>query len=47
MALTLTPATGPVLDQILRETYPLWGGGLSFEAIAEQSVDFFLRALHG
>ncbi len=32
MALTLTPATGPVLDHILRDTYPLWGGGLSFEA---------------
>lgn len=34
MALTLTPATGPVLDQILRDTYPLWGGGLSFDAYA-------------
>ena len=32
MALTLTPATGPVLDQILRDTYPVWGGGLSFDA---------------
>jgi len=32
MALTLTPATGPVLDQILRDTYPIWGGGLSFDA---------------
>ena len=32
MALTLTPATGPVLDHILRDTYPIWGGGLSFEA---------------
>lgn len=31
MALTLTPATGPALDQILRDTYPLWGGGLSFD----------------
>jgi hypothetical protein len=35
MSLTLTPATGPVLDQILRDTYPLWGGGLSFEAYAK------------
>jgi hypothetical protein len=34
MALTLTPATGPMLEQILRETYPLWGGGLSYEAYA-------------
>ena len=31
MALTLTPANGPVLDQILRDTYPIWGGGLSFD----------------
>ncbi len=34
MALTLTPATGPVLDQILRDTYPIWGGGLTFGAYA-------------
>jgi hypothetical protein len=34
MALTLSSATGPVLEQILRETYPLWGGGLSYEAYA-------------
>lgn len=34
MALTLTAATGPVLDHILRDTYPIWGGGLSFEAYA-------------
>lgn len=39
MALTLTPATGPVLDQILRDTYPLWGGGLSFDA--------YVRFQHG
>ncbi len=32
MALTLTPATGPVLNQILRDTYPIWGSGLSFSA---------------
>ena len=32
MALTLTPATGSVLDQILRDTYPIWGAGLSFGA---------------
>lgn len=31
MALTLTAAHGPVLDQILHDTFPLWGGGLSFE----------------
>jgi len=38
MALTLTPATGPVLDQILRDTYPIWGGGLSPEAYAKFQV---------
>jgi predicted N-acetyltransferase YhbS len=27
----LVPATGPYLDQILRETFPLWGEGLSYE----------------
>lgn len=32
MALTLTAASGPVLDQILHDTYPIWGGGLTFEA---------------
>jgi Acetyltransferase (GNAT) domain len=32
MALTLTSASGSLLDQILRETYPVWGGGLSFDA---------------
>lgn len=31
MAITLTAATGPVLDRILRDTYPIWGGGLSFD----------------
>jgi len=31
MALTLTAASGPLLDQILRDTYPVWGGGLSYD----------------
>ena len=26
----LVPATGPLLEQILRESFPLWGEGLSF-----------------
>lgn len=39
MPLTLTPANGPVLQQILRDTYPLWGGGLSFDA--------YVRFQHG
>lgn len=39
MALTLVPATGPVLEQIFRDTYPLWGGGLSF--------DRYVRFQHG
>lgn len=34
MALALTAASGPVLDQILRDTYPIWGGGLAFDAYA-------------
>lgn len=34
MALTLTAASGPTLDQILRDTYPIWGGGLAFDAYA-------------
>lgn len=34
MALTLTAASGPILDQILRDTYPIWGGGLTFDAYA-------------
>lgn len=34
MALTLTAASGPTLDQILRDTYPIWGGGLTFDAYA-------------
>lgn len=34
MALTLAPASGETLDQILRDTYPVWGGGLTFEAYA-------------
>ncbi|MEZ5419682.1 MAG: GNAT family N-acetyltransferase [Vicinamibacterales bacterium] len=38
MALTLTAASGPVLDQILHDTYPIWGGGLSFEAYARYQV---------
>lgn len=32
MALSLAAASGGVLDQILRDTYPVWGEGLSFEA---------------
>lgn len=38
MALTLTPATGPVLDHILRDTYPIWGGGLSLDAYTRFQV---------
>lgn len=34
MALTLTAASGPALEQILRDTYPIWGGGLTFDAYA-------------
>jgi predicted GNAT family acetyltransferase len=34
MALTLAAASGSMLDQILRDTYPVWGGGLTFEAYA-------------
>jgi predicted N-acetyltransferase YhbS len=32
MALTLAPATGTVLEHVLRDTYPVWGEGLSFDA---------------
>ena len=28
----LVPATGPFLQQILRESFPLWGDGLSYDA---------------
>ena len=38
MALTLTPATGSVLDQILRDTYPIWGGGLSLDGYTNFQV---------
>lgn len=34
MALRLETASASALDQILRETYPLWGGGLTFDAYA-------------
>ena len=34
MPLTLAPATGRVLEHVLRDTYPVWGDGLSFEAYA-------------
>ena len=34
MALTLNAATGPALDHILRDTYPIWGGGLTYDAYA-------------
>ncbi|HUU35953.1 MAG TPA: GNAT family N-acetyltransferase [Vicinamibacterales bacterium] len=34
MALRLETASHAVLDQILSETYPLWGGGLTFDAYA-------------
>lgn len=32
MGLSLAPASGTVEDQILHDTYPIWGEGLSFEA---------------
>jgi predicted N-acetyltransferase YhbS len=32
MALSLASASGPVLDHVLRDTYPVWGAGLSFDA---------------
>jgi predicted N-acetyltransferase YhbS len=32
MALSLAPATGTVLDHVLRDTYPVWGEGLTFDA---------------
>ena len=32
MALSLAPATGTVLEHVLRDTYPVWGEGLSFDA---------------
>ena len=32
MALRLESASDAALDQILRDTYPVWGGGLTFEA---------------
>lgn len=35
MALRLETASDAALDQILRETYPLWGGGLAFDAYAK------------
>ncbi|MGD9904619.1 MAG: GNAT family N-acetyltransferase [Vicinamibacterales bacterium] len=41
MALSLAAASGGVLDQILRETYPVWGEGLSFDAF--QRYDAGLR----
>jgi predicted N-acetyltransferase YhbS len=34
MALSLAPATGTVLEHVLRDTYPVWGEGLSFDAYA-------------
>ena len=34
MALSFAPATGTVLDHVLRDTYPVWGEGLSFDAYA-------------
>ena len=30
----LVPATGPLLDQILRDTFEIWGEGLSFPSYA-------------
>lgn len=35
MPLTLTPATGPLLDAILRDTYDIWNEGLSATAYAQ------------
>ena len=35
MALRLAAASDAALDQILRDTYPVWGGGLSFDAYAK------------
>ena len=35
MALRLETASDAALDQILRDTYPLWGGGLAFDAYAK------------
>jgi predicted N-acetyltransferase YhbS len=32
MALSLAPATGATLEHVLRDTYPVWGDGLSFDA---------------
>lgn len=34
MALSIAPAAGAVLEQILHDTYPVWGKGLSFTAYA-------------
>jgi predicted N-acetyltransferase YhbS len=34
MPLTLAPATGTALEHVLRDTYPVWGAGLSFAAYA-------------
>jgi GNAT superfamily N-acetyltransferase len=35
MALRLEAASRAALDQILRDTYPVWGGGLTFEKYAK------------
>ncbi len=35
MALRLETASDAALDQILRETHPVWGGGLAFDAYAK------------
>jgi predicted N-acetyltransferase YhbS len=32
MPLSLAPATGTMLDHVLRDTYPVWGAGLTFDA---------------
>jgi predicted N-acetyltransferase YhbS len=40
MALTLAPATGTVFEHVLRDTYPVWGEGLSFDAYSR-----YLRGL--
>jgi predicted N-acetyltransferase YhbS len=40
MALLLAPATGTVLDHVLRDTYPVWGEGLTFDAYTR-----YVRAL--